>query len=180
MDKKYCKHCKEEKEYECFVSRVNGTETKLCIDCRDILSDRRNKSLLKKENEESPQEDEEIQKKRESKSDGIEQREFLAHRQLGVCRGPKRELDMGYICPLKRTTPFRYIHQELGWENDHRIRHADGGSNELFNRQLLCPGCHRYKTLLEKRKENELTQQQQTLLIYFQTEYNESETRNLL
>jgi len=47
----------------------------------------------------------------------------------------------GYSCPLSGT-PF----DEAGYEIDHIIPLADGGSNETSNLQALCLMCHRVKS----------------------------------
>lgn len=35
-------------------------------------------------------------------------------------------------------------------EIDHKVRVADGGSNDISNLQALCPSCHSLKTQLER------------------------------
>jgi 5-methylcytosine-specific restriction endonuclease McrA len=32
--------------------------------------------------------------------------------------------------------------QESGWEQNHRVPEEIGGSNLIFNAEILCPACH--------------------------------------
>ena len=117
-------------------------------------------------------------KKRETKTDGIQQQQALLRRQNGFCRGPSTKtsilLSLNYKCPLNE---LRRGLQDYpgGYQNDHRIRLSDNGSNNLPNRQLLCQICHGIKTNIETRDEGECTSWEKNLLSYFKKEYEESE-----
>jgi 5-methylcytosine-specific restriction endonuclease McrA len=51
---------------------------------------------------------------------------------------------VGYKCPLRGR-----VFDESGYEVDHIIRLADGGSNEPDNLQALCAMCHSVKSKRE-------------------------------
>jgi len=49
-----------------------------------------------------------------------------------------------YSCPLWKTN-FGYF-DESGFQIDHIVEVAHGGTNEISNLQVLCPCCHAVKT----------------------------------
>jgi hypothetical protein len=52
----------------------------------------------------------------------------------------------GYNCPFQGKT-----FDESGFQIDHLIEIADGGTNDIDNLQALCPCCHSFKTLQSAR-----------------------------
>lgn len=64
-------------------------------------------------------------------------KKLVAGRQRYMCAATVKD----YECPLKGT-PF----DEAGYEVDHIVGLADGGSNEASNLQALCLMCHRVKS----------------------------------
>ncbi len=64
-------------------------------------------------------------------------KKLVAGRQRYICAATVQ----GYKCPLNGS-PF----DEAGYEVDHIVPLADGGSNETSNLQALCLMCHRVKT----------------------------------
>lgn len=51
-----------------------------------------------------------------------------------------------YGCPISGK-----LFDEAGYDIDHVLPLADGGSNDISNLQALCPSCHRVKTARENR-----------------------------
>lgn len=51
-----------------------------------------------------------------------------------------------YTCPI-----LGKLFDEAGYDIDHVLALADGGSNDISNLQALCPSCHRVKTARENR-----------------------------
>lgn len=51
-----------------------------------------------------------------------------------------------YTCPI-----LDKLFDEAGYDIDHVLPLADGGSNDISNLQALCPSCHRVKTARENR-----------------------------
>ncbi len=51
-----------------------------------------------------------------------------------------------YTCPI-----LGRLFDEAGYDIDHVLPLADGGSNDVSNLQALCPSCHRVKTARENR-----------------------------
>jgi hypothetical protein len=52
-----------------------------------------------------------------------------------------------YNCPIAKC-----LFDEAGYDVDHVLPLADGGSNDITNLQALCPSCHRVKTARENRE----------------------------
>lgn len=69
------------------------------------------------------------------------QKNAIAADQLHTCKTV-----IGYNCPLNGKT-----FDQAGYEIDHIIELADGGTEERSNLQALCPSCHRYKTFQSKQ-----------------------------
>ena len=56
-----------------------------------------------------------------------------------------------YVCPI-----LDKLFDEAGYDIDHILPLADGGSNDISNLQALCPSCHRVKTARENRERDRL------------------------
>ena len=93
---------------------------------------------------------------------------MLMRRQRGKCRGHPN------YCPWK-IDPYFDDWIRVVYENDHRIRLQRGGSNELYNRQLLCGCCHKYKTQIESVEYDNLDSRDKEILIFLQEPYDECE-----
>lgn len=105
-----------------------------------------------------------IRRRVETPKIGIQINFILSKRQQGKCRNPK--------CIYKQIENFDWYNIPL--ENDHRKRVCDGGENDLNNRQLLCPTCHKIKTINEQRFE-ELGNSEKEDLLILQKPFNENE-----
>ena len=117
------------------------------------------------ENDESENDTEErIRRRVETPKIGIQINFILSKRQKGKCRNPK--------CYYKQIENFDWYN--IPFENDHRKRVCDGGENDLNNRQLLCPTCHKIKTINEQRLE-ELSKSEKEDLLILQKPYEENE-----
>ena len=75
-------------------------------------------------------------------------------------------------CFYKQIENFDWYN--IPFENDHRKRVCDGGENDINNRQLLCPTCHKIKTINEQRLE-ELSNSEKEDLLILQKTYEENE-----
>jgi hypothetical protein len=89
------------------------------------------------------------------------QKEELFYRQFKCCANRPDSRDpsfyyinqsserIKYMCPLffKEST-----FDESGYQADHIVELAAGGSNDISNFQLLCPCCHSFKTKLYTRQ----------------------------
>ena len=119
------------------------------------------------DNIESNENDTEEKNKRkiETPKIGIQIYQILFKRQKGKCRNPK--------CFYKQNDNFNEWYT-IPFENDHRKRVCDGGENDLNNRQLLCPTCHKIKTIHEQRFEELSISEKEDLLI-LQQPYKEKE-----
>lgn len=95
---------------------------------------------------------------------GIQINFILSKRQKGKCRNPK--------CYYKQIENFDWYN--IPFENDHRKRVCDGGENDINNRQLLCPTCHKIKTINEQRL-GELSNSEKADLLILQKPYEENE-----
>jgi hypothetical protein len=117
------------------------------------------------ENDESENDTEErIRRRVETPRVGIQINFILSKRQKGKCRNPK--------CYYKQIENFNWYN--IPFENDHRKRVCDGGENDINNRQLLCPTCHKIKTINEQRLE-ELSNSEKEDLLILQKPYEENE-----
>jgi 5-methylcytosine-specific restriction endonuclease McrA len=50
----------------------------------------------------------------------------------------------GYLCPLWKSNGGFF--DESGKQIDHIVEFCHGGTNDIFNLQVLCPCCHAVKT----------------------------------
>lgn len=66
----------------------------------------------------------------------------IAASQSHICSGVD-----GYACPLSGKT-----FDQSGFQIDHIVELADGGTDDVSNLQALCPSCHSVKTQLSARK----------------------------
>ena len=82
----------------------------------------------------------------------------LFNRQFGCCNNRPNNPDPSfmipgrgkYMCPMwKANNGFL---DESGYEADHILEHAMGGTDDISNLQLICPCCHSYKTKLFTRQ----------------------------
>jgi hypothetical protein len=108
--------------------------------------------------------EEKNKRKIETPKIGIQINFILSKRQKGKCRNPK--------CYYKQIENFDWYN--IPFENDHRKRVCDGGENDLNNRQLLCPTCHKIKTINEQRL-GELSNSEKADLLILQKPYEENE-----
>tara|TARA_B100001094_G_scaffold204373_1_gene198293 strand:+ start:1954 stop:2577 length:624 start_codon:yes stop_codon:yes gene_type:complete len=108
--------------------------------------------------------EERIRRRVETPKVGIQINFMLSKRQKGKCRNPK--------CFYKQIENFEW--HNIPFENDHRKRVCDGGQNDINNRQLLCPTCHKIKTINEQRVE-ELSNSEKEDLLILQKPYEENE-----
>lgn len=108
--------------------------------------------------------EEKNKRKIETPKIGIQIYQILFKRQKGKCRNPK--------CFYKQIENFNWYN--IPFENDHRKRVCDGGENDINNRQLLCPTCHKNKTIYEQRLEELSISEKEDLLI-LQKPYEENE-----
>ena len=108
--------------------------------------------------------EEKNKRKIETPKIGIQINFILSKRQKGKCRNPK--------CYYKQIENFDWYN--IPFENDHRKRVCDGGENDLNNRQLLCPTCHKIKTINEQRL-GELSNSEKADLLILQKTYDENE-----
>lgn len=108
--------------------------------------------------------EERIRRRVETPRVGIQINFILSKRQKGKCRNPK--------CFYKQIENFDWYN--IPFENDHRKRVCDGGENDINNRQLLCPTCHKIKTINEQRLE-ELSNSEKEDLLILQKTYEENE-----
>ena len=108
--------------------------------------------------------EERSKRKIETPKIGIQINFILSKRQKGKCRNPK--------CYYKQIENFDWYN--IPFENDHRKRVCDGGENDINNRQLLCPTCHKIKTINEQRLE-ELSNSEKEDLLILQKTYEENE-----
>ena len=108
--------------------------------------------------------EERIRRRVETPRVGVQINFILSKRQRGKCRNPK--------CFYKQIDNFDWYN--IPFENDHRKRVCDGGENDINNRQLLCPTCHKIKTINEQRLE-ELSNSEKEDLLILQKTYEENE-----
>jgi 5-methylcytosine-specific restriction endonuclease McrA len=119
---------------------------------------------VREENEVKEENEEIIKRRIETPKIGIQINYMISKRQEGKCRNPN--------CIYKSISNFNWYLIPL--ENDHRKRVCDGGENNINNRQLLCPTCHKIKTINEQRLD-ELNSSEKAELLILQTSYEENE-----
>lgn len=99
-----------------------------------------------------------------SRRSGITQttKETLLSRQFGCCNNRPQSTDpsfqyinssnelIKYRCPMWKSNGGLF--DESGYDADHILEHAVGGSDDISNLQLICPCCHSFKTKLFTRQ----------------------------
>ena len=123
-----------------------------------------NETINIEENEFKEENEEIIKRRIETPKIGIQINFMISKRQEGKCRNPN--------CIYKSISNFNWYLIPL--ENDHRKRVCDGGENNINNRQLLCPTCHKIKTINEQRLD-ELNSSEKAELLILQSPYEENE-----
>ena len=129
-----------------------------------IQEEDENDTTIVDENDNENDNEEKNKRRVETPKIGIQINFILSKRQKGKCRNPK--------CFYKQIENFEW--HNIPFENDHRKRVCDGGKNDINNRQLLCPTCHKIKTINEQRLEELSISEKEDLLI-LQKPYEENE-----
>ena len=123
---------------------LNRGEYKV-INKENLCEEIKEGNIMQSEEELDETDNEEKNKRKiETPKIGIQIYQILFKRQKGKCRNPK--------CFYKQDDNFDEWYS-VPFENDHRKRVCDGGENDINNRQLLCPTCHKNKTIYEQRLE---------------------------
>jgi 5-methylcytosine-specific restriction endonuclease McrA len=143
---------------------LNRGEYKV-INKENLCEEIKDENIIQSEEELDETDNEErIRRRVETPRVGIQINFILSKRQKGKCRNPK--------CYYKQIENFDWYN--IPFENDHRKRVCDGGENDINNRQLLCPTCHKIKTINEQRL-GELSNSEKADLLILQKPYEENE-----
>ncbi len=102
-------------------------------------------------------------------------KQIAANQHFKCANKPESNLNKleNYLCPLWKNQDNNGVFDESGYQIDHIIERAEGGSDDPLNLQALCSMCHAVKTnqytvgrnkIRSFKKENELSKKENELL----------------